>query len=249
MGQKEVQAFFALDLSAVLINAGSRYDSTFKRKLQSRTAAATWRKEIRFQSTESRDSEPPTFAEPAISEIQYSEPLALHSPSDSDSNTGSDGGMPGAWPEWSEAEDEEQESESEECRATEKVVQTLWHPAAEWMKAESLLGSDKVPLSENTKAVWARRDRGKKAAKAADEKRSSLLTTYGHISRFFVTSTPPSQPDLPPNFIMPDFNQSEGGERRKDIADDIFQLDVWVRRISQTCRAGEGSALTLCLGC
>ena len=91
------------------------------RKLQSRTAAATWHKKTRLQSTESRDAEPPTFAEPAIPEIQDSEPLALHSPSDSDSNTGSDGGMPGTWPKWIEAEDEEQEqdSESEECRATE----------------------------------------------------------------------------------------------------------------------------------
>ena len=70
-----------------------------KRKLQSRTAAATWRKKTRLQSTESRDAEPPTFAEPAIPEIQDSEPLALHSPSDSYTNTGSDGGMPGTWPE------------------------------------------------------------------------------------------------------------------------------------------------------
>ena len=100
-----------------------------KRKLQSRTAAATWRKKTRLQSTESRDAEPPTFAEPAIPEIQDSEPLALHPPSDSDSNTESDGGMPVTWPEWSEAEGEEQEqeSESEECTATEKVVQTLGH--------------------------------------------------------------------------------------------------------------------------
>ena len=60
--------------------------------------------------------------------------------------------MPDAWPEWSEAEDEEQESESEEFRATEKVVQVLGQPAR-WTKAESLLGSGKVPPSENTKAV------------------------------------------------------------------------------------------------
>ena len=101
-----------------------------KRKLQSRTAAATWRKTIRLQSTESRDAESPTFAEPAIPEIQDSEPLALHSPSDSDSNTGSDGGMPGTWPELSEAEDEQQEQRGngEECRATETVVRTLGQP-------------------------------------------------------------------------------------------------------------------------
>ena len=122
--------------------------------------------------------------------------------------------MPGVWPEWSEAEDEEQESENEECRATEKVVQVLGQLVARWTKAESLLGSGKVLLSENTKAVWAREDRAKKAAKAADEKRSSLLTTYGDISRFFVTSTPPSQPEpeLLPNFISPDFGQSESGD-------------------------------------
>ena len=64
-----------------------------KRKLQSRTAAATWHKKTQLQSDELRDAEPPTFAELAILEIQDSEPLALHPPSDS--YTGSDGGMPG----------------------------------------------------------------------------------------------------------------------------------------------------------
>ena len=97
--------------------------------------------------------------------IQDSEPL--HLPSNSDS---SDGGMPGAWPEWSAPEGEEQESEGEECRAMEKVVQILGQLVAGWTKAESLLGSGKVPLSENTLVVWARQDRAKKAAKAADEK-------------------------------------------------------------------------------
>ena len=82
-----------------------------KRKVQSGTAAATWRKKAWPQSTQSRDAEPPTFVEPAILEIQDSEPLALHPPNDSGSNTGSDGGMPDAWPEW-EADDEEQEQES-----------------------------------------------------------------------------------------------------------------------------------------
>ena len=67
--------------------------------------------------------------------------------------------MPDTWPEWSEAKDEEQESESEGCRATEeqeRVVQTPGQPAAGWTKVESLLGGDKVPLSENIEAVWAR---------------------------------------------------------------------------------------------
>ena len=93
-------------------------------------------------------------------------------------------------------------------------MQVLGRLVARWTKAESLLGSGKVLLSENTKAVWAREERAKKAAKAADEKRSSLLTTYGDISRFFVTSTPPSQPEpeLLPNFISPDFGQSESGD-------------------------------------
>ena len=87
-------------------------------------------------------------------------------------------------------------------------MQVLGRLVARWTKAESLLGSGKVLLSENTKAVWAREDRAKKAAKTADEKRSSLLTTYG------VTSTPPSQPEpeLLPNFISPDFSQSESSD-------------------------------------
>ena len=72
--------------------------------------------------------------------------------------------MPGAWLEWSEAEDEEQESGSERCRATEvqrRVVQTLGPSAAGWTKAGILLGGGKVPLSVNTKAVWDRRDKAK----------------------------------------------------------------------------------------
>ena len=62
--------------------------------------------------------------------------------------------MPGAWPKWSEAEDEEQESGSGKCRATEeqrRVVLTLGQPAAGWAKAGSFLGGGKVPLSKNTK--------------------------------------------------------------------------------------------------
>ena len=80
------------------------------------------------------------------------------------------------------------------------MVQVLGQPAAGRTKAESLLGGGKVPLSENTKAVWAWQDRAKKSAKAADEKRSSPLASYGDISRFFVTST---QPELSPraNFV------------------------------------------------
>ena len=121
--------------------------------------------------------------------------------------------MLGAWSEWSEAEDEEQESEGEECRAIEEqegVVQTLGQPAAGRTKAESLLGGGKVSLCENTGVVWARQDRAKKAAKAADEKRSSLLATYGDISRFFVTST--TQPVLPPRSTL--------------VSLDIFQFGV-----------------------
>ena len=41
--------------------------------------------------------------------------------------------IPGAWPEWSEAEDEQQESETEECKATEEqqmVAQMIGQPAA-----------------------------------------------------------------------------------------------------------------------
>ena len=100
------------------------------------------------------------------------------------------------------------------------------------------VGSGKVPLSENTIVVWSRQDRAKKAAKAADERRSSLLTTYGDISRFFVTSTPPSQPELLPNFISPDLGQSEGGDRGKDIAEDIFQLEVWIRKNKPDLQSG-----------
>ena len=40
--------------------------------------------------------------------------------------TVSSGDMPGAWPKWSEAEDEEQGSGSEECRATEALYRGGW---------------------------------------------------------------------------------------------------------------------------
>ena len=75
------------------------------------------------------------FVEPALPRIQDSEPP--YPPSGGDTvcngliNTGNGGGMPGAWPEWSETEDEEQESGSEKFRATEqrRVVQTVGQPA------------------------------------------------------------------------------------------------------------------------
>ena len=63
--------------------------------------------------------------------------------------------MLGAWPESSEAEDEQQDREAEECEAMEeqqKVVRVIGQPAAGWTKAECLLGSGgkaHVPLSEN----------------------------------------------------------------------------------------------------
>lgn len=61
------------------------------------------------------------------------------------------------------------------------MVQIPGQPAAGWTEAESLLGGDKAPLSESTEAVWAWQDRAKKAAKAVDEKRPSLLATYGDV--------------------------------------------------------------------
>ena len=78
-------------------------------------------------------------------------------------------------------------------------------------------------------------------AKAADEEGSSLLTTNGNISRFFVASTPSSQPELPPN-------RSEGGDRGKDISEDIFQLQVWSRKNKPDLQSERGSTLTLRLG-
>ena len=59
----------------------------------------------------------------------------------------------------------------------------------------------------------ARQDRAKYAAKAADERRPSLLATCGGVFRFFVIST--TQPELPP--------------RANPVSPDIFQLGVWIR--------------------
>ena len=70
------------------------------------------------------------LVEPALPGIQDGEPR--HPPSGDDTgsnslgNTGSGGGMPGTWLEWSEAEDEEQGSGSEECRATEALCGGGW---------------------------------------------------------------------------------------------------------------------------
>ena len=110
---------------------------------------------------------PPTPCPPAISEIPEAAHLPLpapHLPADSDSKEtqinsdeqlpsgtsggGCGGGMPGVWPEWSEAEDELQESETEE----EQVAQMIGQPAAGWAETESLLGGGRI-LSENTRAI------------------------------------------------------------------------------------------------
>ena len=217
-----------------------------KRKLQSRAGVGEWRKKTQLNAPRPCDSEQPAFAESAISEIPeaaHLPPPAPHLPADSDSKEtqinsdeqlpsgtsgdGCEGGMPGVWPEWSEVEDELQESETEE----EQVAQIIGQPAAGWTETESLLGGGRI-LSENTRAIWARQDRAKRAAKVAGEKASSLLSTYGDISRFFITSASASQPELPPNFIPPNFDRSEGcdGNVGNDITGDIFQLEVWVRR-------------------
>ena len=107
-----------------------------------------------------------------------------------------------------------------------------------WTKAKRFLGGGKVPLSENTKAVWARQDKAKKATKAADEKRTSSLVVYGDISRFFDTSIP--QLELP----LPDFNKCEGGDEGEDIAEGVFRLQVRIGKNKPDLQSQGGSVLT-----
>ena len=89
------------------------------------------------------------FAGPAVSEIPDSKKRDSGDveQESSGSHSGCESGMPGAWPEWSEAEDEQQ-----------KLVPMISRTAAGWTKPESLLGSGKkaqVTLSEDPKALWA----------------------------------------------------------------------------------------------
>ena len=128
-----------------------------KRKLQSRAAVDARRKKIQLHAAEPRDAEPPSFADPPVSELPDSQESDSNEQlsSGSESRNGLEGGMLGAWPESSEAEDEQQDREAEECEAMEeqqKVVRVMGQPAAGWTKAECLLGSGgktHVPLSEN----------------------------------------------------------------------------------------------------
>ena len=119
--------------------------------------------------------------------------------------------MLGAWPEWGEEEQKE------------KVVQALGQPAAGWTKAESLLGGGKVPLRTQKQRM-----------------ENGLLFSLPVLAflGFFVTST--LQPELPPraNFASPDFSKFEGGDKGKDIAEDIFQLEVWTRKSQWEQRIG-----------
>ena len=90
--------------------------------------------------------------------------------------------------------------------------------------------------------LFGRGRTAKKVAKAVGEKIFSSLY-LGNISRFFTTTGSASQPEISPNF----FNQSEGSDL--GIAQDIFQLGVWIRKNKPDLQVNGGSALTLCLGC
>ena len=106
-----------------------------------------------------------------------------------------------------------------------------------------MLGGGKVPLSESTKAVWARQGRAKRQRK--QHMKNGLLFSLPVLVflRFLVTSA--LQPGLPPraDFVSPGFNKSEGGDKGKDIAEDIFSLKCELERVNG------GSVLAHCSGC
>ena len=88
-----------------------------KRKLHSKAASdAAQHQKTRVYAAGSCDAEPPAPTKSVISEIPDSQEMnSSLDESDSVYLPECGGGiLPGAWPEWSDAEDEEQESETEE---------------------------------------------------------------------------------------------------------------------------------------
>lgn len=158
--------------------------------------------------------------------------------------TPSEGGTQGAWPERSEAEDEEQERDSEECSAMEeqeKVVQMIvGQPAAGWTKAESLIGSGskkaQVPLSENTKAVRARQGRAEKAAKAASEGLLFSLPMAMFPGVSLPLAAPLSQRFHPSVSLRTSTNHLRVVTKKKIFQRTSLSLECGLEGIGQTCR-------------
>ena len=99
-------------------------------------------------------------------------------------------------------------------------------------KAGSLLGCGKDPLSESTKAVWARQDRANRQRKQQME--SGLLFSLPMVISFSsLLPVPPSQ---------------NSHLRRTLSLRLFFSLECGLERVSQACGVNGGSALTLCLG-
>ena len=94
------------------------------------------------------------------------------------------------------------------------MVQTLGQPVAGWTKAKSLLGGGKVPLSENTKAVWAWQDRANRQRK--QQMKSCLLFSLPMAI-------------FPGSLLSALLSQSSPRANSQAISPGIFQLGVWIR--------------------
>ena len=121
-------------------------------------------------------------------------------------------------------------------------------PAAGWTKAESLLGGGKLPLSENTRAVWARQDRAKRQRKQQMKNGLLLLPMVIFLGSSLPAPLRVSQIFRRTLFLRTSTNLKVAtGEKILQIIS--FSLKCRLERISQSCRANGSSALILCLGC
>jgi hypothetical protein len=159
-----------------------------------------------------------------------------------ESANASDIEIPGAWPAWSEAEDTEsddledsEDSESDDDsiardgeHAGDRATLTVGQPAAGWAIAEGLLPGSKAPKSQSYTARWKRKRRAEIKEATMKQGQASLQSTFGDIRRFFFSPT--SQPELPFNFVAPNFNQPENKDVHKQLLDDIAELELWIKK-------------------
>jgi len=205
-----------------------------KRALQSREAGSSSSKRVHTSTTL-----PPTVAEsPAISTAETCHvgeiPAEIFEVQ-----------IPGAWPAWSEAEDDSENSESDSDLERDATVMgykdrelaalpvTIGQPVNGWQEAENLL-SGKALKSDTSGACWARKNRAKMRVAKDKEKQDALWNTYGSIARFFVPVIPAAPLAVlrssGSRFIAPDFDEPESQDLEKEMADDIEQLEMWLKK-------------------
>ncbi|KAF8533831.1 hypothetical protein BDD12DRAFT_984238 [Trichophaea hybrida] len=153
--------------------------------------------------------------------------------------------IPGAWPAWSEAKDNSENSESDsdlegdatvigyKDRELAALPVTIGQPVNGWQEAKNLLSGKALKL-DTPGACWTRKNRAKMQVAKDKEKQDALRNIYGSIARFFVPVIPAAPHAVlrssGSRFIAPDFDEPESQDLEKEMANDIEQLEMWLKK-------------------